>query len=138
MKGQKRPKNLKDHLVRAATSYPTSEDEEDGITKNSQQTNQQRTKCRKLFCEICVKLDKSGEITSKTTGKKYPAKWNITCESTNLIYCIECKRCKMQYVGENRTTGKIPSQRTSKCDKKKCRGDRCPLALQSMRPPKKK
>ena len=99
VKGQKRPKNLKDHLVRAATYYPMSDDEEEGVVMKSH-PKKQKIRCTKLFCDKCVKIDKSGEITSKTTERKYVAKQNVTCESSNLIYCLECKRCKMQYVGK--------------------------------------
>ena len=28
----------------------------------------------------------------------------MTCKSTNLIYMIECKRCKKQYIGETKRT----------------------------------
>ena len=35
-------------------------------------------------------------------------KQQMTCKSTNLIYTIECKRCKKQYIGESKRT---PSER---------------------------
>ena len=44
----------------------------------------------------------SNGITSKTTGRKHQTKYNVTCESSNLIYCIECKTCKIQYVGQTK------------------------------------
>ena len=34
------------------------------------------------------------------TGRKYVTKINISCQSHNIIYCIECKTCGLQYVGE--------------------------------------
>ena len=44
VKGQRRPKNFKDHLVRAVTNYPTSDDEEDGITRKTDAQKRPRAK----------------------------------------------------------------------------------------------
>ena len=30
------------------------------------------------------------------------AKFNVTCKSSNLIYCITCTKCKIQYVGQTK------------------------------------
>ena len=32
----------------------------------------------------------------------YAAKHNVTCESSNLIYCITCTQCGIQYVGQTK------------------------------------
>ena len=32
--------------------------------------------------------------------QKYECKKDITCKSNNLIYCITCRTCKQQYVGQ--------------------------------------
>ena len=31
------------------------------------------------------------------------ARYNVTCCSSNLIYCISCKRCGIQYVGQTKS-----------------------------------
>ena len=41
--------------------------------------------------------------TFKTDGQSA-----VDCQSSNLIYCINCDRCREQYIGE---TGKTLSQR---------------------------
>ena len=51
-------------------------------------------------CRYCPKLISTGRITSKITGRTYITKTNICCQSNNLVYCIECKICNLQYVGE--------------------------------------
>ena len=56
--------------------------------------------CKKTFCKFCKKLNKSGKIKSNTTGKEYTCMKNISCRSSNVIYCISCIRCGMQYVGQ--------------------------------------
>ena len=33
---------------------------------------------------------------------KFETKRNVTCKSSNLIYCITCKVCKKQYVGQTK------------------------------------
>jgi len=51
-------------------------------------------------CTYCPLLNRSGSITCHVTGKKYCTKKNITCRSSNLVYCITCKVCDKQYVGQ--------------------------------------
>ena len=38
--------------------------------------------------------------TFANTGETTQIKHHITCDSTNLTYLIQCKRCKKQYIGE--------------------------------------
>ena len=39
-------------------------------------------------------------IKSKVTNYKYMTHTNITCQFTNLIYCIECLSCGKNYIGQ--------------------------------------
>ena len=41
----------------------------------------------------------TGEITCHTTGMVYPMH-NISCISSNVIYCITCRTCGKQNVGQ--------------------------------------
>ena len=44
-------------------------------------------------------------LTSYTffsTGETRPIKSNLTCETKNLIYMIQCNRCNVQYIGETK------------------------------------
>ena len=45
-------------------------------------------------------MDKTGEITSSVTNRSYRAMSNVSCRSSNLIYCVTCQRCNKQYVGQ--------------------------------------
>jgi hypothetical protein len=56
--------------------------------------------CNTKFCRYCPKLNKSGKITSHSTGQEYNCMSNISCRSSNLIYCISCTLCGKQYVGQ--------------------------------------
>ena len=58
--------------------------------------------CKTKNCRYCAILDTSGGIISKTTGKEYNCKKNVSCKSSNLIYCITCVHCGMQYVGQTK------------------------------------
>ena len=44
--------------------------------------------------------DASMMSESSVTGKEYPVKATANCKTSNVVYVIECKRCKKQYVGE--------------------------------------
>ena len=56
--------------------------------------------CNTRNCRYCPNLDKTGEVTSSVTGRKYRCMKNVSCRSSNLIYCITCKTCNKQYVGQ--------------------------------------
>ncbi len=91
----KRPKNLRDILVKA--KLPKLE-EADKL--NRQPNSLTLNACNRKECRYCDILDRSGRITSKFSGREYTCKKNVTCKSSNLIYCIECTRCGLQYVGQ--------------------------------------
>ena len=46
---------------------------------------------KKTNCKYCKILNKEAEIKSKTMGMNHTTKHNITGNSSNMIYCIECK-----------------------------------------------
>ncbi len=49
-------------------------------------------------------MDKSGIIKSIYTGASFFTMKNISCKNDNLVYCITCKTCKPQYVGQTSGT----------------------------------
>ena len=51
-------------------------------------------------CRYCPRLNKDGFIKCSVTGKDYRCMSNVSCRSSNLIYCVTCKRCNIQYVGQ--------------------------------------
>ena len=95
--GNRRNKNLKDILVNAKLPDKT-------IPRSIQQ---QRSKlplrpCWTVKCRYCPTINRTGSITSHNSGRNYTAKHSISCKSHNLIYCIQCKHCHKQYVGQTR------------------------------------
>ena len=55
--------------------------------------------CNRIYCRYCPLLNKTGTITN-FYGEEFKTMKNISCRSSNLIYCITCKICKKQYVGQ--------------------------------------
>ena len=56
--------------------------------------------CNNPTCKICKLLNKTGYIISHHTKDRHETMHNISCRSSNLIYCISCKICGKQYVGQ--------------------------------------
>ena len=56
--------------------------------------------CNQQHCRYCPLLNKTGKITSHSTGLEHKCMTNISCRSSNLIYVISCTRCHKQYVGQ--------------------------------------
>ncbi len=63
--------------------------------------------CTTSTCRYCPRLNTSGFIISPTTGKKSRCCSNVTCNSSNLIYCIKCNHCNMLYVGQTKRKLKL-------------------------------
>ena len=52
--------------------------------------------------EHAAAVPKSGTVTSTYTRRNYSSKTRVDCKSGNLIYCITCKTCALQYVGQTK------------------------------------
>ena len=94
----RRSPNLRDLLVRAKLKNPSTA---------SQPNHSFGTfRCNsKHGCLTCPHIDNERtNYTFNNTGEVREIKQQMTCKSTNLIYMIECKRCKKQYIGETKRT----------------------------------
>ena len=83
----RRPRNLKDLLVRTSMKPP-------------QQSYTGSCQCRRPRCKTCVHIKPGTRFVSKVTGEKFFARVTATCKTTNIVYLIECRKCGKQYVGE--------------------------------------
>ena len=93
----RRPPNLKSQLVRARTDFhPDQSKHPSAISGRTYNI------CYNDDCRYCPKLNTDGKITSKTTGRDYTSKTNVSCQSSNLVYCLSCKACGTQYVGQTK------------------------------------
>ena len=91
----KKPKNLKDHLIRARLPLNKETPRKEGPTKPC-------NPCYTKNCRYCPCLNKTGRVTCHTNKREYMAKHNVSCKSSNIIYCLSCKKCGIQYVGQTK------------------------------------
>ena len=105
----KRPKES-DALHGSTSATNITQDSDIAVTKSRsltmiRTTNQIRNKCiATKQCRYCPILNTSGKIICTATLVEHESKTNITCNSSNLIYCITCKKCNRQYVGQTKRT----------------------------------
>ena len=90
--GYRKPKSLHNHLVRAKVNYHPE--------KGESTNDPNRNACPKKDCIYCNLLETSGKL--KFADREIETKHNITCNSSNLIYCIECTKCQHKYVGQTK------------------------------------
>ena len=83
-----RPKSIKDTLVRAAESRPSS-------------TVGQCKPCGDKHCKCCLQLQHAQVFHNKTTGKEYKIFCNVNCKTPNVVYLLDCHVCRSQYIGES-------------------------------------
>jgi hypothetical protein len=86
----RRPKSIKDTLVRAALSRPSS-------------TVGQCKPCGDKRCKCCLQLQHAQVLHSKTTVKENKIFCNAMSIAKHLMwfYLLDCHVCGSQYVGEN-------------------------------------
>ena len=83
----KRPCNLQDVLIHSNFN--------NSVTKECKVS-----KCRRTRCSHCKHITESTEFSSSVLSKSFQVKHNLTCSSSDVVYLITCKRCKLQYVGQ--------------------------------------
>ena len=89
-------KNLKDILMHEKVQYPPKP------KKTHHRPVAHLNPCTTTTCRYCPRLNTSGHIISTYTNRSYSTKARVDCKSGNLIYCIACKTCKIQYVGQTK------------------------------------
>jgi len=102
--GKRKNKTLRDNLVTARLPIPPK-----AQPKSITGTKVLPLKpcIAKSKCRYCPVLDHSGFIISNTSKRRYYSKKHTSCNSNNLIYCISCKTCHLQYVGQTKNTIKM-------------------------------
>ena len=90
----KRPPNIKDILIRAKIPDSPPPREKRKIVGMK--------KCSK--CPICPFVQVGQTVSASKTNFKMDINREVNCQTRNIIYVIECKKCKEQYVGETHRT----------------------------------
>lgn len=60
--------------------------------------------CGKRRCECCLYVKTRSEFDSKYSRSEFTITGRLDCNSKNIVYLIECKKCEEQYVGETSKT----------------------------------
>ena len=94
--GNRRPSNLKDMLVTATIPLKPPKP---GTSGKRSHACDDPTKC-----VYCPQIDTSGTICSFVLNKRFLSKYNATCNSHNIVYCLQCLTCGIQYVGQTKRT----------------------------------
>lgn len=54
-------------------------------------------------CATCPLMQEGTTITSRT-GQEFKINGSFDCQSHHIVYCLTCKKCKKQYIGESSQT----------------------------------
>ena len=104
----RRPKNLRDLLVSAELKSP------------DRYQTQGSSLCGHPRCLTCQHIRTEDTFTSTTSGRSFHVQATATCKTRNVIYLIQCKKCKLQYVGEtqNPLHIRLNGHRSDICNKR--------------------
>jgi hypothetical protein len=56
--------------------------------------------CSSTKCRVCSMVRPGTHVVSCHNGRRFRVRGTITCRTVNLVYLIECVKCRVQYVGE--------------------------------------
>lgn len=95
----RRSRNLGELLIRSKL-YPLNS------TPYELRNNQGFVKCtyNTHGCKLCSVNENSKTHTSMNNGEVNKIKSSIKCSDTYLIYTIQCKKCKLEYIGKTTQT----------------------------------
>ena len=95
---------LDSFITRTSRTEPTPSTSNTPTSKSKRQGTSSKERgfnfCNNPLCKYCKLLNKTGSIISHSTHSQYNTMQNISCRSSNVIYCITCKVCGKQYVGQ--------------------------------------
>ena len=56
--------------------------------------------CLNPFCPMCHNFKSTDFVRSNNSGYNYKITEKMSCNTSNIIYLVECKECGIQYIGE--------------------------------------
>ena len=93
MVAYKRPKNIRDYLIKARVAKKVS---------RPKRILPGMHKCNIRKCKICPYIKEGKKFTSNFTSKSIEVTQHYSCKELNCIYLIQCKKCNQQYIGETK------------------------------------
>ena len=58
--------------------------------------------CNNKGCKTCQHILTTDMFRSSITGKSYKVHTSATCKTKGVVYLIECRKCRKQYVGSTK------------------------------------
>ena len=90
MVAYKRPENIRDKIIRSKVPPLKSE-----------RQKRKQSGCKKCNkCNICPYVICCKTVKASATNVNVEITEDVNCLSKNIIYCITCQKCRMQYIGE--------------------------------------
>ena len=114
----RRCKNLKDILVRARLN-----NEGNGGTGKKG-----CSRCGKSRCQVCNVMSNSEHFHSNIDSREYRINYSFNCDSSNVVYLLECTVCGVQYVGSTCTPFRLRFNNYKACSRKFTSGASVPQA----------
>ena len=87
----KRPKNIKDKLIRSRVPQQT--------TSRPKRSLPGMRKCNQ--CSVCSFIQEGRTVKATATNYKMDINTSVDCSSKNIIYLLGCNKCPQQYIGES-------------------------------------
>ena len=90
----KRPKNIRDKIIRS--KIPTT------AQKRPKRVVPGMSRCNN--CPICPFVREGRYVKSTATNYTVEVNRQVNCQTKNIVYCITCAQCNIQYIGESERT----------------------------------
>lgn len=65
------------------------------------------SRCNKPRCKVCPHIEPSLTATSTSNQFIFTIRGSFNCDSSNVVYLLECGTCHMQYIGHTETPFRI-------------------------------
>ena len=101
----RRCKNLKDMLVRARLT-------------NDNNDKRGCSRCKKSRYQVCKSMSNGDSFHSHVTNKEYKINFLFNCDSSNVVYLLDCVVCGFQYVGSTSTPFRLRFNNYKACYRK--------------------
>ena len=86
----RRPQNIRDKIVRS--KIPST-------SKRNKRSVPGMKKCNN--CSICPFVKEGKSVQSTFSKCTVDINTSVNCQTRNILYCISCEKCSLQYIGES-------------------------------------
>ena len=74
--------------------------------------------CRKSICQVCKVMCSATTFISQVTNKEYRIDFSFNCDSSNMVYMMECSVCGLQDVGSTCTSFRVSFNNNKSCNRR--------------------